>query len=133
MMHVVRVLELMMGRATLVMLLMISGVAYSASAPKDADWLNEEIVLRGDYFRAAAVAYEDFSKLLAQRGLGDSEYGRYMSKIDNYNFKVATGRTRYVVWISPRVSAEYPDIFGGSATYILDASTFKIIEKHYSK
>jgi hypothetical protein len=122
-----------MLQAILPMLLIVSGAAYSASAPKDADWLNEEIVLRGDYFRAAAVAYEDFSKLLGQRGLGDNEYERYMSKIENYNFKVATGRTRYVVWISPRASADFPVIFGGGATYILDASTFTIIEKHYSK
>jgi hypothetical protein len=116
--------------------LMMTGVGAHSAGPKDAEWLNEEVVIRGDYFRAALVAYEDFSKKLLneQHPNGKAEdFTEYMSKIENYNLKVADGRTRYVVWISPRASGDFPVIFGGSANYILDARTFKIIEKNYSK
>ncbi len=104
--------------------------------------MNEELLIRGDYFRAASVAYEDFSKQLA-RHLADAnnpsaapstrDLGKYLSTIDHYNVKVGMGRTRYAVWISPRSSEDFPAIFGGEGLYVLDVTTFKILEKHFSK
>jgi len=116
------------------------GLSHSDNGPGDRpEWQNEEIVIRGDYFHAAMVAYEDFSKRLHARqatppnGAGDPKFADYMSNIDNFNLKVASGGTRYVVWINPRGSREFPVIFGGDALCILDSSTFKMVEKHYGK
>jgi len=101
---------------------------------RDPGWLNDELVVRGDYFRAMMVAYDDFSKQLAESTKGpNKEFSDHMSRIENYNFKVAAGPARYVVWITPRMSDDYPVIFGGQGTYILDAQTFKVLEKHFSK
>jgi hypothetical protein len=56
-----------------------------------------------------------------------------LSKIENYNIEVSDGGSHYVVRIYPRLSQDHPVVFGGDGIYILDASTFKIIEKHYGK
>lgn len=97
-------------------------------------WINEELVVRGEYFRAMMVAYEDFSKHIAESSASpNKKFVDHMSRIENYNFKVAAGPQRYVVWISPRMSDDYPAIFGGEGSYILDAQTFKVLEKHFSK
>jgi hypothetical protein len=130
-----------MVRRSLLLLSLVVAPAFSHSdtGPGDRpEWQNEEIVIRGDYFHAALVAYEDFSKRLRERstppnGAGDPKFDNYLSNIDNFNLKVATGGTRYVVWINPRGSRDFPVIFGGNALYILDSSTFKVVEKHYGK
>jgi hypothetical protein len=122
----------------LLSMLVAPALSHADNGPGDRpEWQNEEIVIRGDYFHAAMVAYEDFSKRLHARqatsGAADPKFADYMSNIDNFNLKVAAGGTRYVVWINPRGSREFPVIFGGDALYILDFSTFKIVEKHYGK
>jgi hypothetical protein len=112
---------------------LITATFVHAGAP-DPSWLNDELVVRGDYFRAMTVAYDDFSKQLTESTKGpNKEFSDHMSRIENYNFKVAAGPARYVVWISPRMSDDYPVIFGGQGTYILDAQTFKVLEKHFPK
>jgi hypothetical protein len=130
-----------MAKRALLLLSIIFTPAFAQSdaGPGDrAEWQNEEIVIRGDYFHAAMVAYEDFKRLRARQstpanGAGDPKFADYMSNINNFNLKVAAGGTRYIVWINPRGSREFPVIFGGDALYILDSSTFKVVEKHYGK
>ena len=81
-----------------------------------------------------SVAYDDFAKHLGERSAGpNTEFAARMSRIENYNFRVAAGPARYVVWISPRMSDDVPVILGGQGAYILDTQTFKVVEKHFSK
>jgi hypothetical protein len=122
--------------------LLLSALLLSVAHADEPAFVNEEVVIRGDYFYAAKVAYDDFRQKLFDRMTYSGptpptpeqmQYAQYASTIDNYNIKVAAGPAQYVVWINPRLSREHPAIFGGAATYIIDASTFKITEKHYLK
>jgi hypothetical protein len=64
-----------------------------------------------------SVAHDDFHRHLIEKSGGpNKEFSDYMSRIENYNFKVAAGPARLVVWISPRMSDDYPVIFGGAAS-----------------
>lgn len=125
--------------------LLIVAVSFAQSVPAaprdDVNWINVEIVIRGEYFRAAQVAYEDYSKKLLKRaqeaaapdGTGDKKVSEYLSHIENFNIQIGAGHGRYNVWILARASEDFPVIFGGDSLYVIDAKDFKILEKHYGK
>jgi len=130
-----------MIKQTLFVLLMTATTSFAQAAPKDdVNWINVEVVIRGDYFRAAQVAYEDYSKKLLKRaqeaaadGTGDKKLPEYLSHIESFNIQVGAGHGRYNVWILARASEDFPVIFGGDALYVIDAKDFKVLEKHYGK
>jgi hypothetical protein len=111
-----------------------------ATPTHDINWTNVEVVIKGDYFHAALVAYDDYKKKLLKRaqktdpsnGTGDKLI-EYLSNIDHFNFQVGFGHDRYEVSIAARASEEFPVIFGGDALYVIDGNDFKIVEKHYGK
>jgi hypothetical protein len=131
-----------MLKRALLMLLAISPGMVSAN---DTEWINAEVIIRGDYFHAATVAYQDYRSKLFERLTfsgptpptpDQTKFSEYLLKIENYNIEVSDGGrggSHYVVRIYPRLSQDHPVVFGGDGIYILDASTFKIIEKHYGK
>jgi hypothetical protein len=129
-----------MIQRTLVFLLWFATTAAYA-APPEPSWMNTEIIIRGDYFRAALVAYEDFSKKLRGEAQdantpgykGDKGLSDYLSHIENYNIQVGWGPGRYQVWISPRASKEMFGIFGGGAMYVIDAKDFKLLQRQYTR
>ena len=123
-----------------VMVLATAGV--HAAGRESIDWSNTEVVIRGDYYRAASVAYADFSnEQLARRAReaaapdynGDRKLVEYLSRIENFNIEVGFGNGRYHVRISPRLSAQVPGIFGGGAYYIIEPKEFKVVDRQYSK
>ncbi len=103
--------------------------------------MNVEVVIKGDYFRASVVAYEDFSRKLRQRvqetaapgGTGSKELTRYLSRIENFDIHVGFGHGRYNVSMIPHASKDFPGGFGGDALYVIDAKEFKIVDKHFGK
>ena len=110
----------------LVMLFLATRVAQAGIDPR-VDWINDELIVRGDLFRAAQVAYEDFAEKLRRNAREASdpkaapstkELAQYLSTIDHYTIKVAAGPTRYIVWIAPRANRDFTVIFGGDATYV---------------
>lgn len=125
--------------------LLVVAVSFAQSVPAaprdDVNWINVEVVIRGEYFRAAQVAYEDYSKKLLKRaqeagapdGTGDKKLSEYLSHIENFNIQIGAGHGRYNVWVLARASEVFPVIFGGDALYVIDAKDFKILEKHYGK
>lgn len=130
----------MIKRALFVILMAAS--SFAQAAPKDdIEWINVEVVIRGDYFRAASVAYGDYTKRLTKRvqeltaadGKGDKKLIEYLSSIEHFNIQVGFGHGRYNVWILARASEDFPVIFGGDALYVIDAKDFKVLEKHYGK
>jgi hypothetical protein len=135
-----RVFEMI--KQTVLLLLMAATISCAQAAPRDdVNWINLEVVIRGDYFRAVQVAYEDYSIKLLKRakdaaapdGTGDKKLAEYLSHIEHFNIQVGAGHGRYNVWILARASEEFPVIFGGDALYIIDDRDFKVIEKHYGK
>jgi hypothetical protein len=121
---------------------LLAAVSGASAAPRDdINWVNVEVVIRGDYFRAAMVAYDDFAKKLRERvrkagtpgATGDVELTAYLSRIENFNIQVGFGHGRYTVWIAARASQEFPVVFGGDASYIVDGKEFTILEKKYGK
>ena len=115
--------------------------AAHAAEPESIDWRNTEVVIRGDYYRAASVAYADFSDLLTKRARdvaapdykGDKTLVEYLSHIENFNIEVGFGNGRYHVRIAPRTSTQVPVIFGGGAYYIIEPKEFKVVDRQYSK
>lgn len=107
----------------------------------DIDWNNKELVIKGEYLHAVLVAEKDFSVRIASRASKlknnatntDNKLAEYLSKIDNYNIEIGFGNNRYLVWITPRLSDEFPIIFGADALYTIDSKTFQIIDKQYGK
>lgn len=131
-----------MMKQTLLAMMLISAATFAQAAPRDdINWVNVEVVIRGDYFRAAQAAYEDYSKQLRERvkklaapgGTGDAELTGYLSRIEDFNIQVGFGHGRYTVWMVPRASQDFPVIFGGDARYVIDAKEFKILEKHFGR
>jgi hypothetical protein len=130
-----------MIKRTLFAMLMAATSIAQATPKDDINWINVEVVIRGDYFRAALVAYDDYSKKLAKRlhestapdGTDDKKLTEYLSSIEHFNIQVGFGHGRYNVWILARVSEDFPVIFGGDALYVIDAKDFKVLEKHYGK
>jgi hypothetical protein len=121
-------------------LMVVTGLAH-ADPRVDINWMNVEVVIRGDYFHAATVAYEDFSHKLRERvkktaapdGTGNRELTGYLSRIENFNIQVGFGHGRYNVWMIPRASEDFPGGFGGDALYVIDAKEFKILERHFGR
>lgn len=107
----------------------------------DIDWHNKELVIKGEYLHAVLVAEKDFSVWISSRASKLESHGtninhklaEYLSKIDNYNIEIGFGRDRYLVWITPRVTDEFPIIFGADALYTIDRKTFQVIDKQYGK
>ncbi len=105
------------------------------------DWHNKELVIKGDYLHAILVAEKDFSVRIAGRASNTESHGsnvdnklvEYLSKIDNYNIEIGLGKDRYLVWVTPRLTSEFPAIFGGDALYAIDSKTFQVIDKQYGK
>lgn len=113
-------------------------VLSTASMAYEVPWRNLEIVIRGDYLRACTVAYRDFFEQF--KGIEEvrehknaSKFEKHLDQIKNYNIEFSVGQEKYYIWIHPRLSAQVPGIFGGDASYVIDAKTFQIIEKQYGK
>ncbi|MFI3155635.1 MAG: hypothetical protein QX199_05715 [Methylococcaceae bacterium] len=119
---------------------LFSGSALAAQK-ENINWYNTELVVKGDYLHALLVAEKDFSARISDKasksrnsGSGfDNKVVVYLSKIDNYNFEIAFGKGNFTVWITPRLSDEFPVIFGGDASYTIDSKTFKIQDTQYGK
>ena len=108
----------MLNRA-LLMFLAISPGMVSAN---DTEWVNAEVIIRGDYFHGATVAYQDYRSKLFERLTfsgptpptpDQTKFSEYLSKIENYNIEVSDGGGHYVVRIYPRLSQDHPVVFGG--------------------
>jgi hypothetical protein len=98
--------------------------------------LDGPILLRGDYFKAIAAAYEDFSKRLERdavksRALTGEEanHSQWLSRIENYDINVEEAGTMILVSFSPTVRGDPPIIFGGVVNYQVDRKTFQIVSK----
>jgi hypothetical protein len=47
------------------------------------------------------------------------------SPLEDFNIQVGFGHGRYTVWMIARASQEFPVVFGGDASYVIDAKEFK--------
>lgn len=108
----------------------------STAARKQLRELEKPIVLRGDYFRAVQVAYEDFSHELANKESGaksldaDSEkLVHWLARIENYDIHVDQSPSSYIVQFDVTMRNHAPLVFGGGARYIIDRTTFVVTEK----
>jgi hypothetical protein len=104
--------------------------------------LDEPIVLRGDYFKAAMVAHNDFLKVLAENAalakmsrpaaqapsLNADLYAR-LSKIENFDMSIQQSDSTYTVQIGPTLRGDMPLVFGGVTIYQIDKKTFAITSK----
>jgi hypothetical protein len=107
--------------------------------------LDQPVLLRGDYFKAALVAYSDFLQVLAMNaalvnteGAPDSNApvplrnnGLYakLSKIENFDINIEQSDSYYTVQIGPTLRGDMPLVFGGGVRYQIDKSTFSIKSK----
>jgi hypothetical protein len=74
-----------MLKRVMLILLAISPVMASAA---DSEWINSEIIIRGDYFRAATVAYQDYRSKLLDRLIEVSDGGSHYI-VDTSTFKIS--------------------------------------------
>ena len=107
----------------------------SAEAKKHLKKLDEPIFLRGDYFKAVQVAYEDFRRVLAakvefgnSRDPDDAADIQWLANIENYDIYVEQTATSYVVQFDVTLRNNPPMIFGGRTRYTIDRSTFAITQ-----
>ena len=98
--------------------------------------LNQPIILRGDYFKAVLVAYDDFSRKLAENESAgklptdtNPELARWLSKIEHYDIHVEQTKSTYIVQIGPTVREDAPTVFGGGERYVINRKSFRISEK----
>jgi hypothetical protein len=98
--------------------------------------LSAPVLIRGDYFKAITVAFEDFSKRLARdesksKALSGEEATRFawLSHIENYDVNVEQTESMFLVYFSPTVRGEAPIILGGVVKYQIDRKTFQVATK----
>lgn len=107
--------------------------------------LDEPIILRGDYFKAALVAYNDFLQVLAMNAAaantrapadntipmspGGKDLYTKLSKIENFDISIQQSDSSYTVQIGPTLRGDMPLVFGGGARYQVDKQTFSIKSK----
>lgn len=98
------------------------------------------VIVRGDYFKAIEAAYQDFSKVLAQReresqspDSANPQLALRMSKIQNFDIHVGQTPASYTVWFRPTMRDTAHVVMGGGATYTLDRRTFLILKKVQSR
>jgi hypothetical protein len=99
--------------------------------------LDEPIILRGDYFKATLVAYNDFLQVLAANAAAanmhtspdNAESYTKLSKIENFDMTIQQSDSSYTVQIGPTSRGDMPLVFGGGARYQIDRKTFSIISK----
>lgn len=94
------------------------------------------IILRGDYFKATLVAYQDFAKVLARKAheahsatVSDRGLSAKLAKLENYDISVDQTSSSYIVQFGPTVRDSAHDVFGGGMRYVIDRKTFSISEK----
>jgi hypothetical protein len=105
--------------------------------------LDKPIELRGDFLKAAMIAYnEDFSKLIEQykrqssidkNAEENTPHLAFLSKLENYDVLIELRGKDYSISFGPTVRGDALEVFGGGAQYLIDGKTFKIKEKKYSK
>jgi hypothetical protein len=89
-------------------------------------------ILRGDYLKAAIVAYQDFARHLAQLAAEThsntgNEMTDKLSKLENYDISVDQTPSFYVVQFGPTVRDNiFGVMFGGGVRYEIDRRTFAI-------
>jgi hypothetical protein len=98
--------------------------------------LDGPILLRGDYFKAIAAAYEDFSKRLERDAFKsrtltgeEANHSQWLSRVENYDIDVKRADNMIFVSFAPTVRGDAPIIFGGVVNYQIDRKTFQIVEK----
>jgi hypothetical protein len=98
-----------------------------------------DVILRGDYLKAAEVASKDLLKTLSQRGeearsskSSDPALASKLSKIENYDISIDQTPTSFILQLGPTVR-DQSVVFGGGARYVIDRSTFAITEKTFLK
>jgi hypothetical protein len=140
-----QLMERAMKRLCVLMLfVVVSSVSHAVDpAPSSAarEYLKEiekPIVLRGDYFKAVTVAYEDFLRTLTSRRTNaesaatasERDQLLYLSKIENYDINVRHTESTYIVAFGVTFRGGDPYmVMGGGLRYVLDRSTFAIKEK----
>lgn len=94
------------------------------------------IILRGDYLKAALVAFEDFSKTLSHKSeearagrANDPVLAEKLSKLENYDVAIDQTPNAVVVQFGPTVRDKGLDVMGGSVRYVVDRKTFAITRK----
>lgn len=104
------------------------------------DHPNKPIYVRGDYFKAIKVAYNEFSKTLARERTdsvapksSNRALSARLSKIENYDIHVEQSGGAFNVHFSPTRREPLHVVFGGSATFVVDAASFRIINKQFFK
>lgn len=110
-------------------------------ANNNIDWYNKELIINGQYVRVLLVVEKEFISHITEKAIEmkkkgikyDVESSAYLSKIENYNIEIGVGKDKYAVWLSPRLSEEFPGFFGGDAFYVIDSKTFKILDTQYGK
>lgn len=116
------------------------GAELTAAQKEYLKKLDGPIVLRGDYFKAISVAYQDFSKRLAANEAkskihdGDAATTlQWLSHIENYDIDIEQTDAAFIVYFSATVRGDAPMILGGIVKYEIDRKTFGITEKSTHK
>jgi hypothetical protein len=91
------------------------------------------IVLRGDYFKAAAVAFRDFPKDLARNEANGKRSSDTNAKAEDYDILISQSDSSFVVQILPKIRDREHVVFGGGMTYMIDRKTFAITDRSVQK
>jgi len=113
---------------------------FSAAIKEYMENPNRAVVLRGDYFKAAKVAFEDFPRTLAEyeaqgqsANAAASDSAARFSTVENYDITIDQKGPSYVIHIWPTKKDPTHVEFGGGLRYVIDRKTFTITEKSLLK
>jgi hypothetical protein len=91
------------------------------------------IILRGDYFKAALIAYRDFAKVVApslQDGTAhDPKQARNRPDIRDYDISIDQTPAVFIVQFGAANRDPSHVVFGGGAKYTIDRASLKILNR----
>lgn len=86
------------------------------------------MIVPGEMFKAAMVAYQDFIDRIRKEN-DDSSFGKYASKIENYDVEIKRVKAHWVI----EFFLKGDDMRGGPAQYRVSNDTYKIVGKTFFK
>lgn len=93
--------------------------------------------IRADVVKAMSVALTDFELFLRGRTTDKdvASHDGVVQPVDVTRYSVVPARKSsiYLIWIHPKVGAEYSGVFGGDVLYKIDALSYRIEERQLGK
>ncbi len=125
-----RIAPIMICIAIVISLILTGTLSLSANEDEENGILL--VSIPGEALKASIVTYPQFLNKIAEYAGHDNPAIQYLSYPENYDIDVYDHTSRYIIRYTKKMN-QYPGVKGGSIDYIVDKTSFKVIDARYYK